>query len=568
MKRILITSALPYVNNVPHLGNIIGCVLSADAISRFFKQEGRTVLFICGADEYGTSTEVKAEEEGLTPRQLCDKYIEVHKNIYNWFQIEFDHFGRTSTQDPKNDDWNHTKISQDIFSRLANNGFLIERKIDQLYCEELDRFLADRYVVGKCPKCFFDRAKGDQCDNCGSLLNGVDLIDPFYKINPDFKLVVRETEHLFLDLESLQGKLEKWFERESINWSKNAVSITKSWFSDGLKPRCVTRDLKWGTPVPHTEKFGDKFEGKVMYNWFDAPIGYISITSNHTNDWENWWKNPDGVELIQTFAKDNCPFHSLIFPASLIGTGQEYTLVNKISSVNYLNYEGQKFSKSNGVGVFGDNAIETGLPSDLFRFYLLIQRPERKDSEFTWGDFQDKINSILNDNLGNLIQRILIFTYKKFDATVPEMTILQERDWTYINTIRKLATDYNNYMSNLELKSGILTIIEISTETNRYINREAPWNSIKTDTVRCGTVINLLAHTVGLISRLLFPFMPSTSKQISQYLNFEYTGSSLVLDLITGIKINEPKALFRKITDKEIDKFRNLFGGGIKLNSP
>jgi methionyl-tRNA synthetase len=411
-KKVLITSALPYVNNVPHLGNIIGCVLPADVYSRYCKLNGKDVLYICGTDEYGTCTEIKAREEGLTPKEICDKYYKIHKQIYDWFQIKFDYFGRTSTADPQKDlDWIHTVISQDIFRKVVDNGYVIEKKVEQLYCVELETFVADRFVIGTCPKaeCGYEKAKGDQCDKCGTLLNAVDIINPVYKLDSKYKLIKKKTEHLYLDIPKIEGKLREWFNSTNSSWAKNAISITQSWFNEGLKPRCITRDLKWGTPVPDTKTFGDKYKDKIMYNWFDAPIGYLSITANHTENWSNWWMNPDEVELVQTYSKDNIPFHTIIFPATLMATGDNYTLVTKVASCEYLNYEGGKFSKSENTGVFGDDAMTSGIPSDIWRFYLIIQRPEGKDTEFSWLDLQAKYNGELANNLGNLMYRVHTF---------------------------------------------------------------------------------------------------------------------------------------------------------------
>ena len=556
-EKILITSALPYVNNVPHLGNIIGCVLPADVISRYFKSTGEEVLYICGADEYGTCTEIKAKQEGLTPKEICDKYIEIHKKIYKWFQIDFDYFGRTSTPNPKEDDWQHTKISQGIFRKLAENGYLIEIESTQLFCVELNKYLADRFVVGTCPKCKYEKATGDQCDKCNTLHNASDLINPTYKLNSDYKLEVRKTEHLYLDLPKLEPKLKEWFNKQKENWSSNAINITETWFKEGLKPRCVTRDLEWGTPVPDTEKFGSKYSNKVMYNWFDAPIGYLSITANHTGNWEDWWKNPEKVRLIQTMSKDNVVFHSIIFIASLMGTGEEYTLVDNLASCEYLNYQGGKFSKSNKIGVFGDDAMNTNISSDIWRFYLLFKRPETKDTEFSWGDLQAKVNGILNDNLGNMIHRVLHFTHKKYDI-VPVLENIETFETPhndFILEVSKASREYQGFMSELKLKNALHKIIYISDISNKYLVNVEPWKLFKTDKKTCDISICIMIHVVGLLSRLLYPFMPMASKKISDILNYEYDINYLKFNLITG-KVNKPEILFNKIEDNEIEEYK------------
>ncbi|KAJ2111417.1 methionine--tRNA ligase mes1, partial [Coemansia sp. RSA 921] len=352
-KNILITSALPYVNNVPHLGNIIGSTLSADVFARYSRVRGNNTLFICGTDEYGTATETKALEEGVTCQQLCDKYHAMHKDVYDWFGLSFDHFGRTSTD-------KQTEIVQDIFTRMHKNGFVSEKTTQQLYCEQCSRFLADRYVEGTCPRCAYEDARGDQCDKCGHLLDAIELVDPRCKLDGN-RPVVRESTHLCIDLDRLQPQCAAFVEKSSTAgaWSANGLSITNSWLSEGLRPRAITRDLKWGVPVPLAG-----FDSKVFYVWFDACIGYPSITAAYTPEWEQWWKNPANVQLFQFMGKDNVPFHTVVFPSSQIATGEDWTLLHHISACEYLNYEGGKFSKSRGVGVFGNNARDTGVAPD------------------------------------------------------------------------------------------------------------------------------------------------------------------------------------------------------------
>ncbi len=333
MERRLITSALPYVNNIPHLGNLIQ-VLSADVFARYCRLAGYETLYICGTDEYGTATETKALEEGITPRELCDRYHAVHRDIYAWFNIAFDHFGRTSVPV-------HTETTQHIFLKLHENGYITQHVLRQPYCENDQRFLADRYVLGTCPHCGYPDARGDQCENCGKLLDPTELIEPRCSVCGT-KPVIRETTHLFIDLLALLPKLRNWIESaaEKGFWARNAVQMTYAWMRDGLKERAITRDLKWGIPVPL-----DGFRNKVFYVWFDACIGYISITAEHTpNDWKSWWYAPESVKLFQFIGKDNIPFHTVIFPSSLLGTGENWTTLYHMSSTEYLNYEGGKFS--------------------------------------------------------------------------------------------------------------------------------------------------------------------------------------------------------------------------------
>jgi len=360
---ILITSALPYVNNIPHLGNVIGSVLSADCFSRYSKARGNPTLFVCGSDEYGTATETKAIEEKTTPQELCDKYHKLHKDVYDWFNIGFDIFGRTPTQQ-------QTDIAQDIFLKLYKNGYLEERTTTQPYCEQHKSFLADRFVEGTCPLCDYADARGDQCDKCGHLLDPLDLKNPRCKLD-NATPVPRDTKHVFILLDKLQAAVKEWSESSSAKgkWSENGIAITESWIKEGLKPRGITRDLKWGTAVPL-----EGYDDKVMYVWFDACIGYVSITANYTSDWEKWWRDPDNVKLYQFLGKDNVPFHTVVFPSSQLGTGDKWTMLHHLSTTEYLNYERGKFSKSRNIGVFGNSAEKTGIPSDVWRYYLLSRR--------------------------------------------------------------------------------------------------------------------------------------------------------------------------------------------------
>lgn len=348
-RNILITSALPYVNNVPHLGNIIGCVLSADVYARFCRSRGYNCVYVCGTDEYGTATETKALEEGLTCQEICDKYHAIHRGIYEWFDISFDKFGRTPSRA-------QTAIGHEMFAELHANGRLVEQTMEQLFSEPLQKFLADRYVVGTCPKCRYEDARGDQCDACGSLLNPTELINPKCKLSGTTP-VVKQTKHIFLDLPALSADLQAYIDTASAKggWSANCVQVTKAWMDQGLKVRCITRDLKWGTPVPLPG-----YEDKVFYVWFDAPIGYISITAGYCGEaWRAWWLPSEHfagadqvpeVEMVQFMGKDNVPFHTVIFPASQLGTGRPWTMMKSISVTEYLNYEDGKFSKSRGVG--------------------------------------------------------------------------------------------------------------------------------------------------------------------------------------------------------------------------
>ncbi|XP_042305178.1 methionine--tRNA ligase, cytoplasmic isoform X2 [Sceloporus undulatus] len=557
MKNVLITSALPYVNNVPHLGNIIGCVLSADTFARYCRLRNWNTLYLCGTDEYGTATETKAMEEGLTPQQICDKYYTVHDQIYKWFNISFDFFGRTTTPQ-------QTTIAQDIFQRLLENNFLLTETVDQLKCEKCERFLADRFVEGTCPFCNYEEARGDQCDKCGKLINATELKKPVCKVCQGTP-VVRSSQHLFLDLPKLEESLEKWLalSQSAGDWTPNARYITRSWIRDGLKPRCITRDLKWGTPVPL-----DGFRDKVFYVWFDAPIGYLSIAANYTDQWEKWWKNPEQVQLYNFMAKDNVPFHSVVFPCSLLGTGEKYTLVNHLVATEYLNYEDGKFSKSRGVGVFGDMAKDTGIPADIWRFYLLYLRPESQDSAFSWSDLMMKNNSELLNTLGNFINRAGSFVCKFFGGHVPAMELSQD-DKRLLAHITLELRQYNHLLEKVKIREALRSILNIARHGNQYLQVNEPWKQIKggdADKKRAGTVIGVAVNIASLLSVILQPYMPNVSTTIQGQLcipaDYNVLTNDFVCTLPAGHQIGTVTPLFQKLEAEQIENLRKRFGGG------
>lgn len=559
-RNVLITAALPYVNNIPHLGNIIGCVLSADVYARYCRTRGWNTLYIGGTDEYGTATETKAAQEGCTPKQICDKYNKMHAEVYQWFNIDFDSFGRTTTQ-------KQTEICQEIFWDLHKNGYLSEQVVEQLYCDKCERFLADRFVEGTCPLvgCGFEDARGDQCDGCGKLINAIELIEPRCKLcsaSPK----MRSSTHLFVNLGQLSPKLEAYLKQSFTNagWSPNARAITESWLRDGLKPRCITRDLKWGTPVPMKG-----FTDKVFYVWFDAPIGYLSITANYTDQWEKWWKNPKEVELYQFIGKDNVPFHSVIFPSSLLGTGVDYTIVNHLNATEYLNYEGQKFSKSRGVGVFGDQAARTGIDSDIWRFYLLYMRPETTDTQFFWNDFMVKNNSELLNNLGNFINRSLKFVANFYDGKIPEACIADD-DLFLMSLVNRELQSYLAEMDRIKIRDCLKRILAISRLGNQYLQDNQPWKLLKgsdAEKKRAATVTCVGANLTCLLSILLEPYMPATSAVIWNQLNLTKDIAALAENaafsqyLPTGHQINKPAPLFKKLDESLLKELKEKFAG-------
>ena len=533
MNRRLITSALPYVNNVPHLGNLLQ-VLSADVFARFCRSRGYDTLYICGTDEYGTATETKALEENKKPRELCNYYHAIHKDIYDWFGINFDYFGRTSTPQ-------QTEIVQSLFNQLDARGFIKENTIEQLYCPECERFLADRYVHGVCPHCGYDDARGDQCEKCGKLLEPTELKAPRCSTcgaTPELK----STKHLYIDLPGIQKEYAEWMKTASVDgkWAKNAIQMTEAWIRDGLHERAITRDLKWGIPVPK-----EGFEDKVFYVWFDAPIGYISITkaladklvkeeSKEAFDWKTWWLPSESseekakipVDLFQFIGKDNIPFHTVIFPSTLIGSGKNWTKLHHMSSTEYLNYENGKFSKSKGIGVFGTDARESGIPADAWRFYAFYNRPEKSDFQFMWKDFQEKMNSELIGNLGNLVNRTTTFISKYYDGVIPSFK-KDEELWAKITAGEQKVTELLEWS---ELKDAFHEIFAISSIANKAFQDGEPWKTRNTDPEAAANLIGNLAYIIKDLMIMVHPYLPHYAEKVLSF--FGKTG-------VTG-KIGKP----------------------------
>ncbi|KAG9129664.1 hypothetical protein Leryth_017745 [Lithospermum erythrorhizon] len=570
-RNILITSALPYVNNVPHLGNIIGCVLSADVFARYCRLREYNAIYICGTDEYGTATETKAMEEKCEPKEICDKYHAIHKEVYDWFDIAFDKFGRTSTPQ-------QTEVCQAIFKKLWENGWLSENTMQQLYCDTCTRFLADRLVEGNCPTpgCNYDSARGDQCEKCGKLLNPTELLDPKCKVCRNTPRI-RDTDHLFLELPKLKDKLEAYIKEMSVagGWSQNAIQATNAWLKEGLRQRCITRDLKWGVPVPH-----EKYKDKVFYVWFDAPIGYVSITSCYTSEWEKWWKNPENVELYQFMGKDNVPFHTVMFPSTQLGTEENWTLMKTISVTEYLNYESGKFSKSKGVGVFGNDAKTTNIPVEVWRYYLLANRPEVSDTLFTWTNLQAKLNGELLANLGNFINRVLSFIAKDpssgYGSMIPVAPGAESHALTKAlgDKVGNLVEQYIEAMEKVKLKQGLKFAMDISGEGNAYLQESQFWKLYKEDRSACSIVMKTSCGLVYLLACLLEPYMPSFSDEVLKQLNLPRESLSISDEkgdvekakspwelLPAGHKIGTPSPLFKELKDEEVEHYREKFAG-------
>jgi len=583
MKKRLITSALPYVNNVPHLGNLIQ-VLSADVFARFCRLRAYETCYVCGTDEYGTATETRAAEEGVSPRELCDRYWAVHNEIYSWFNISFDKFGRTSTEI-------QTEIVQEFFRRLDAAGFICEREIEQLYCPRCGRFLADRYVRGVCPACGSAGARGDQCENCGRLLDPVDLKSPECAscgAAPE----LRKTRHLYLDLPKLKDRLEAWLAGAEGRWARNAVRMTRAWLRDGLRERAITRDLKWGIPVP---KAG--YEDKVFYVWFDACIGYISITGNLLKeraearaagrggadgtggggagndgradgaDWrrelDRWWKNPGEVELFQFIGKDNIPFHTVIFPASELGTGENWTMLDRLSSTEYLNYESGKFSKTRGVGVFGTDVMETGIPADVWRFYIMYNRPEKADALFVWKDFGEKVNAELIGNFANLVNRTVSFVRRYYDGRIPPAAAeLEAESAAFRARVADFERRVTEKMEQAELREAFHTVFELSAFANKSFQDGEPWKKRTEDPPAAQTLIHNLSYVVRDLAVLSAPFIPEAALKIAGFFGlaavpgWDVPGKYEGLSVVSGSEV-----LFSRLEAERIAALRERYSG-------
>ncbi len=559
MKKYLITSALPYINGIKHLGNLVGSLLPADIYARYLRQRGEEVLAICGTDDHGAPAEIAAMEAGLPVAEYCQKMYQVQKDIYQRFELSFDYFGKTSSESNK-------ELTQGIFNKLEQNGYIIEKTIEQYYSVADKRFLADRHIVGTCPKCNYALARGDQCDGCGALLDPTELINPRSAINPNDKLELRQTKHLFLDLPNLQPKVKTWTDTLQ-NPSKVVSGIIRKWLEEGLEQRCITRDLDWGIPVP---KPG--YEDKVFYVWFDAPNGYISITKDwaksigQPDTWKQWWLDAKDVHYTQFMAKDNVPFHAVMWPAILLGTGQNWQMVDYIKGFNWLNYAGGKFSTSQKRGVFTDTALEL-FPADYWRYYLMASVPESSDSDFSFTDFANVVNHDLADNLGNFTSRVLTLVEKYFDGMVPAHTA------NTVNTelkqqVASLCQQLDAAHSDLKYRDVISTMRALWGLGNEYITKQQPWLVAKTDLTRTGHILSDCLHLLRIFAITAWPIIPSNAVKIMQLVAPELDPAKIKIKdaadftcLAPGKKIAGKVALFPKIEEEQISELASRFQG-------
>ncbi|KAI5118102.1 hypothetical protein M0805_005209 [Coniferiporia weirii] len=576
---VLITSALPYCNNVPHLGNIIGSTLSADVFARYNRTRNRRTLYVCGTDEYGTATETQALKEGITPKELCDKYYLLHRTTYDWFEIAFDHFGRTTTP-------HHTEICQEIYTNLSKNNLLEKQTKEQTYCEGCEKFLADRFVEGICPHCGADDARGDQCDLCSRTLDAIELINPRCLVNKAHKVTRRESAHMYVRLDAVQSRTEEWIKKswKIGGWSPNAVingdgALIDARLKGGMRPSPVTRDLTWGVPVPDIEGADNQeMKGKVLYVWFDAPIGYPSITANYTSSWRQWWFNPEHVRLYQFMGKDNVYFHTIFFPSIQLGDGRDWTMLHHLSTTEYLNYEGGKFSKSHNRGVFGPAARETGIPVSVWRYYLLSSRPETQDAMFSWAECIAANNNILLKNFGNFVNRVLTFVAKNYDGVVPDggdeggpVSLNDEHDAEFITDVNSLLQQYIDALESVKLRQGLHLVMQLSSRGNSYLQFAGLGTALKeSDPKRCAQVLCRAVNLIYILSVLVEPFMPATAAAVLAQLNapVRTVPEAFAVDILPGHQLGSPAHLFKPIKEEMAETWREKFAGSKKVSAP
>ena len=544
-KRYTVTAALPYANGPLHIGHIAGCYLPADTYVRFLKMSGRDVLFVCGSDEHGVPITIKARAEGITPQQVVDKYHAIMGNAFKEFGIEFDIYSRTSNPI-------HHQTAADFFSRLNEKGEFIVQQSLQFFDQEANQFLADRYIVGTCPNCNFENAYGDQCENCGKSLSPDDLINPKSKLS-GLKPIKKETSHWYLPLDKYQAEwLNDWMNTHKHDWRPTVFGQCRSWLDQGLQPRAVTRDLDWGVPVPLKEA-----EGKVLYVWFDAPIGYISATKDwaqqHNRTWEEWWKS-DETQLVHFIGKDNIVFHCIIFPAMLKAHG-EFILPDQVPANEFLNLEGDKLSTSRNWAVWlHEYLIDFPNRQDELRYVLTSIAPETKDSDFSWNDFQARVNNELADILGNFVNRVFVLTHKYFGGTVPRSQF--EIDEEVEKALQMAYTEIPKYIEGYQFRQALILAMNIARTGNKYLADAQPWKLNQTDDAH--KIASILAYSIEIVRRLSVvfePFLPHTTAKLRAMLNDEKEvkwNDLMIGHLPENHTLNVPEILFKKIEDDQI----------------
>ncbi|CUU00883.1 methionyl-tRNA synthetase [Candidatus Thermokryptus mobilis] len=553
-QKILVTAALPYANGPIHLGHLAGAYLPADIYVRYQRLKGRDVIYICGSDEHGVPITITAEKEGITPQQVVDKYHYMNKESFEKFGISFDNYSRTSLP-------LHHQTAQEFFLELYKKGILKEKTTKQLYCENDKMFLADRYVEGICPVCGSPGARGDQCEKCGSWLEQTDLIEPKCKICGSTP-VIKGTSHWYLPLGDFQKRLEEWISTKT-HWKENVKQYVQSWFREGLQDRAVTRDLYWGVKVPI-----EGVQGKVIYVWFDALLGYISSTKEwaqkigQPEKWREYWQNPE-TRLIHFIGKDNIVFHCIVFPAMLMAWNDErddkFILPDNVPANEFLNLEGKKLSTSRNYAVWLNEYLEKFEPDPL-RYALASILPETKDTDFSWREFQARNNNELADILGNFVNRTLTFAKKYFGNKVPEIFELENIDNEMISKLKEYADRIAENYENFKIRDGVFETMNLARHANKYFNDTEPWRTIKENPKRASTTINICLQTVRALAILFEPVLPFSARKIWKMLNLNDDivksgwDSAYQLSLKPGHQLGEPEILFRKIEDSEIER--------------
>lgn len=558
MTKYLITSALPYINGVKHLGNIIGSILPADVFARFLRQQGHEVLYICGTDDHGTPAEIAALNNNQSVSAFCEEMYHKQKEIYEHFSISFDYFGRSSAPA------NHV-LTQEIFKALEKNGYIEEHEIQQVYSNTDKRFLPDRYVIGTCPYCQYDKARGDQCEQCGRLLDASELLSPYSAISGSKELEIRRSQHIFLNLEALEEKVREWIHSHP-NWPVTTKGVANKWLNEGLKKRCISRDLTWGVKIP---KVG--YENKVFYVWFDAPIAYISITQEWAKKigdedaWKTWWDAKSDSEYYQFMAKDNLPFHTIFWPAMIIGAGNQYKLPDFIKGFNWLTYDGGKFSTSSRRGIFSDEALNL-FPADYWRYYLLSTAPESSDSDFTFQHFADTVNKDLADVLGNFVSRVTALINKHFNGVI----IYSELNSDINNLAQSCSQEIQllkDALYKCSFRQAIRHLRALWVIGNEYIANRAPWALIKTDRNSAEAVLGNCLHLIRLFAIASSAIMPVTANRIysivcddsPEKITFEDAVNFTCLE--KGRPINPIGILITKISDEQVNALSERYAG-------
>ena len=575
MSRILITSALPYINGVKHLGNLAGSMLPADVYARAMRLMGHEVLYICATDEHGTPAELAAQSAGQAVGDYCEEMHEAQRRAGEAFKLSFDYFGRSSTPS------NHA-LTQHFAHVLEAAGLLEERVSQQVYSNADGRFLPDRYVEGTCPNCEYEGARGDQCDNCGKLLDPIDLIDPYSSVSGSKDVEIRETNHLYLKQSNMAPKLREWVQSAK-GWPPLATSIAMKWLDEGLRDRAITRDLKWGIPVTNPDgTIREGFEGKVFYVWFDAPIGYISATQDWAaesgGDWERWWrtdKGADDTRYVQFMGKDNVAFHALSFPTTILGSGEPWKVVDQIKAFNWVTWYGGKFSTSQKRGVFMDQALDIA-PSDYWRWHLMANAPEGNDAAFTWEEFQASVNSDLANVLGNFVNRITKYAVGKFDGKVPDTgtgggTEGEAESWL-ITELQTRIPALISYYEAREFRKAMAETRAIWAAGNEYLTMAAPWTHYKTDVDQAAIGVRVGLNLVALFGIIAQPIIPDTAEKILDAIGvpkenrtWNFGDAATVAELLNalpaGLSISAPEMLFTKVEDDDVAAWTESFGG-------